>query len=122
MSYSRPPSVAGYLSAALIVGTITTVVIAAPGAGKAIRIVAINLGIARQSTGAVDFRVFEGTTGNTILRVAGFQLTGTGNNAIPIVEPGIQLTTNNSLSIDASSTVATGTGQGTVQYYIDTIS
>ena len=118
--YSREPLLAS-TSMAHIVGTVTNTIVNAPGAGTRIRLVAANGGPNRAATGVTDIRV-RIAGGNTYIYWAGVA-TAAGGVIQPynLPEPGISLPENTALSIDCSSTVATGTTFIQVYYFLDTV-
>ena len=115
--YNQPPLVASDPGTALAAGNVTTTLVAAPGAGFAIRVVGVNAGINRLSTGIVDV-----TVNGVPWRCLGLQLTGRSGDQWTLPEPGVQLAANTALSVTYSSSAAAGTGFAVVLYYIDSVS
>lgn len=119
--YRTPPNTVLVASPAFIVGTVTSTVIPAPGAGNRLRIVALTMRLSVGVTGNVAADAAGGTSG---LPVATCGL-GDGENrdSHPIIPaPGIQLADNETLIINWGASVAAGQGLAWVAYYIDTVS
>jgi hypothetical protein len=117
--YAKPPLVA-LLSLANVVGSTSGVIIAAPGVGFAIRVVHVEIGISRLTTGIVDARVTAPSLGN-FANGWGLSLNGISNVYPPIPEPGIQAGDNEAISLATTSTAAPGSTVATVYYFIDTV-
>lgn len=122
MSYLGLPTIAVQNSAALIVGTITTVVLAAPGAGLAYRIMVWAAGMPRNAGAgaAVDFQLRD-STGLVMWQMNGCSIAGVPNFHIEFPSPGIRFATNVGVSCSAISTVAGGVATYDLAYYIDTV-
>ena len=122
MYYSVPPSYQRALSAAHIIGTINTGVLAAPGVGFAYRILGGVIGVTRTTTGIVDELLIDAVSG-LVIWIAGSLSVG-GMSSIPILvpPPGIQLTPNSALTLQSASTAATGATQIVIYYTTDDVS
>ena len=119
MFYSVPPAVASVSSAAHIVGTVNTLVIAAPGVGNTIRLVGLHVKINRNSGAAI---VDENISGGVQVASVCLSLAGVSAIDINIPPPGIQLGNNQALNLASVSTVAAGLSTITAYYFIDNIS
>jgi len=119
----RPPSTVIINSAALIAGTITTVILAAPGAGKAYRLLIWAAGIPRNpGAGAgVDFNLIETGAGTRIWQLNGFSAASSSYFHVGWPVPGILVTVNQGISAQAIATAAGGVATYNLAYYIDNI-
>lgn len=122
MAYLFPPS-RTFGNVALVAGTATATILAAPGAGFRYRIVGGLLWINRTATGLVDV-LFEDIAGVDIIWEARGMSVAGGMSNFPLIipEPGQQLPDNTGLRIRALSSAATGNAGITVYYFIDTVS
>lgn len=121
MSYFSPPLQA-QVNIVHAVGLVRGTLVAAPGAGTAIRVVAWSWGISRTTTGIVDLILQEGAGAVDIISGLGMQLTGTANNYGQLPAPGWQLAEDTSLQVETRSTAATGFTIATAFYYLDDVS
>lgn len=118
--YASPPLTIKVNSAAHVVGTRTTTILAAPGATTAYRIVACHVYINRTSAAAiVDQFVYSGTSSMAILALSGMSIAGVPGGGFDIPEPGYQLPPNESLLCDSISSAANGLTTIFVAYYLD---
>jgi hypothetical protein len=120
MGYQTPPSVATILPATVAVATDTTV-IAAPGAGTALRLVGGMLYVNRAVTGIVDAALTNGAAGAVIAALAGLSVAGKPGDQIVLPEPGYQLSLNTALVLNHIASAAVGSIRLVVYYYIDTV-
>ena len=119
--YGTIPFTARVLSAALVIGTVTTTIVAAPGFNKAIRVVGGVLSLTRSATGIVDVILKDGGGVTFVWSVSGMSVGGTPMSALILPEPGIQLPSNTALVCDATSTTATGNAAYHILYLIDNL-
>lgn len=119
MGYRRPPIIVQFTSAALIAGTISPVVVAAPGVGLNYRIAGAG-GYISRLVGAgtiVDIQFFSTTIG--FLRLGGLSIAGLPGDMIMFPEPGLPLDNNGAINANISATVAGGVAYLHLYYYID---
>lgn len=122
MQYSRPPLVVQGFTIPHIDGTINTVILAAPGAGFAYRIVAIAVGINRTSAGALVEETYSSIgSAAPVWRTGALGLTGTSHVEKLVPGPGIQLPENEGLNLASQSSAAAGVTIYTVNYFIDNV-
>lgn len=96
-------------------------IIAAPGAGQALRISQITAAVADNSTGVIElFSVGDGAGVVGIWNCNVGVAIGSSAQAFP--EPGVQLGVNKQLQLTSRGSVATQSVQVTVLYYIDQVS
>lgn len=118
--YTLPPLTVRINTGAHIVGTLTTVILAAPGAGLAYRVREVSIWVARSTAAAIVDQFLRSTTTNyPIETFAGLQVAGSPGFAIDYAYPGTQIPSNEGISLDSISTAATGLTTCLVKYYID---
>ena len=91
-------------------------IIAAPGVGFAIRVVAIHVASFRNNTGKINALFHDSAAGTVLFRAA---LPAGGNDAMPIPSPGVQLPQNTGLQVDDISDLASQSWYWTIYYYVD---
>lgn len=120
-AYNLPALVAVVAPASVIAVTNTTV-IAAPGAGFAIRVVTAHLHQNRQCTGLADMQLQDGVGGIAFHHEAGLNAAAGGRSEPFIIPyPGFQLTVNTLLNLSHNSSVAAGNLVCVVYYFIDSV-
>lgn len=118
--YRIPPNTIFAAGPALIIGTVTQTLIAAPGVGNRLRIVGLTMRLSAGVTGNVAADAAGGTSGIPVATCG----MGDGENrdSHPIIPaPGIQLADNETLIINWGANAAAGQGVAIAYYYIDTV-
>lgn len=125
MSYRTPPQVAfaAFNTNGAINTDTTTVVIAAPGAGKSLRIVGFVGWLNQNATGVVRLHIIDSLTSGIFYGIVIGAVGGGGNGfSYNFPEPGILLSTEAGLSVTHASSVATQPVRVNTYYYIDSVS
>lgn len=122
MYYSVPPSVIRVNSVAHIVGTVSTVILPAPGVGAAIRLLGGIVSISRTSGAAIVDEVLHDGLGNVPWQVNGLSIGGCPYCTLIIPPPGFQFAPNSPVTMDSVSTVAAGVTTTVLHYVTDDVS
>lgn len=123
MTYSRPPLYGQFpLTTNAVANTLQTdVLLAAPGAGLAYRIVAINPTILQNGAAGAITRLLFTDAATLIVYWQSILTMPKGSDHVNIVEPGILLSPNSAFSVQDVSTAAAQGVRVVVHYYIDSV-
>lgn len=96
-------------------------VVAAPGAGKALRIIAISASLSDNATGLIE--LFQAGDAAGVIGIWTANIgSAVGGAGVVLPEPGIQLGINKAFVISSRGTVATQTIDLQALYFIDNVS
>lgn len=124
MSYIVPPFIASLHIVATTGAAANNTLVAAPGAGFYLRVMAIWMTTERGNTaGAViELHVQDGAGGTDLFASAMCASAGKGADHMVFPAPGIRIGANDLLNVNSTATVATQGCDVGVAYYVDALS